>query len=123
MFDAWRVEQGKRYNSEADEAHRLTIFQANVDYINAHNARGESSVVLATNQKDVLDSAVLDRVDNWFELPLPDKKERRRMLDVFFNESAALQAETTENAVAGRCCPLESGLRWQLAPGAEKEAP
>ena len=50
MFDAWRAEHGKWYTSEAEEARRLAVFQANVDYINAHNARGTSSVVLATNQ-------------------------------------------------------------------------
>ena len=50
MFDAWRAEHGKSYTSEAEEARRLAIFQANVDYINAHNARGSSSIVLATNQ-------------------------------------------------------------------------
>jgi ATPase family AAA domain-containing protein 3A/B len=44
------------------------------------------AVILATNQKSVLDKAVLDRVDSWFELPLPDKKERRLMIDLFFAE-------------------------------------
>jgi C1A family cysteine protease len=50
MFDAWRAEHGKHYASNAEEVRRLVIFKANVDYINAHNSRGESSVVLATNQ-------------------------------------------------------------------------
>jgi ATPase family AAA domain-containing protein 3A/B len=44
------------------------------------------AVILATNQKDVLDRAVLDRMDEWFKLPLPMKGERRLMLDLFLAE-------------------------------------
>jgi ATPase family AAA domain-containing protein 3A/B len=40
-------------------------------------------IVMATNVKEVLDAAVLDRVDEHFELPLPAKEQRRLMLDIF----------------------------------------
>merc|ERR1711879_492656 len=43
-------------------------------------------VVLATNIRDILDRAVLDRMDEGFEFPLPSFKERRRMLDMFMQE-------------------------------------
>merc|ERR1719190_343630 len=43
-------------------------------------------VVLATNIRDVLDRAVLDRVDESFEFPLPSILERRRMLEMFMEE-------------------------------------
>merc|ERR1719235_2522147 len=43
-------------------------------------------VVLATNIRDILDRAVLDRIDESFEFPLPSLGERRRMLTMFMNE-------------------------------------
>jgi len=43
-------------------------------------------VVLATNIRDILDRAVIDRIDESFEFPLPSKAERRRMLDMFMDE-------------------------------------
>jgi len=43
-------------------------------------------VVLATNIRDILDRAVLDRIDESFEFPLPSFGERRRMLEMFMEE-------------------------------------
>eukprot|EP00932_Pfiesteria_piscicida_P000359 SRR837773.1035.p1 GENE.SRR837773.1035~~SRR837773.1035.p1 ORF type:complete len:416 (+),score=191.81 SRR837773.1035:35-1249(+) len=43
-------------------------------------------VVLATNIREILDRAVLDRIDESFEFPLPDVTERRRMLGMFMEE-------------------------------------
>ncbi|PHJ25103.1 aaa family protein [Cystoisospora suis] len=43
-------------------------------------------VVLATNCREILDRAVLDRVDEQFEFPLPGLQERKRMLKQFFEE-------------------------------------
>mmetsp|Transcript_63286 Transcript_63286/g.112519 ORF Transcript_63286/g.112519 Transcript_63286/m.112519 type:complete len:570 (-) Transcript_63286:102-1811(-) len=43
-------------------------------------------VVLATNIRDILDRAVLDRVDESFEFPLPSQKEREKMLAMFMEE-------------------------------------
>lgn len=43
-------------------------------------------VVLATNIRDILDRAVLDRIDEGFEFPLPSHNERRRMLTMFMDE-------------------------------------
>ncbi|CAK9044170.1 ATPase family AAA domain-containing protein 3 [Durusdinium trenchii] len=43
-------------------------------------------VVLATNIREILDKAVLDRIDESFEFPLPSLKERQRMLSMFMEE-------------------------------------
>jgi len=43
-------------------------------------------VVLATNIRDILDRAVLDRIDEGFEFPLPSIKERQRMLEMFMDK-------------------------------------
>lgn len=43
-------------------------------------------VVLATNIREILDRAVLDRIDENFEFPLPELLERRRMLTMFMDE-------------------------------------
>jgi len=43
-------------------------------------------VVLATNIRSILDRAVLDRIDDNFEFPLPSLLERRRMLQMFMEE-------------------------------------
>jgi len=42
-------------------------------------------VVLASNIRDVLDRAVLDRIDESFEFPLPSLVERKRMLQMFMD--------------------------------------
>lgn len=42
-------------------------------------------VVLASNIRNVLDRAVLDRIDESFEFPLPSLKERQRMLQMFMD--------------------------------------
>jgi ATPase family AAA domain-containing protein 3A/B len=44
------------------------------------------AVVLATNIRDTLDRAVLDRVDESFEFPLPTVEERKRMMRLFMDE-------------------------------------
>mmetsp|Transcript_25760 Transcript_25760/g.60154 ORF Transcript_25760/g.60154 Transcript_25760/m.60154 type:complete len:568 (+) Transcript_25760:105-1808(+) len=41
------------------------------------------AVILATNVPTILDRAVLDRMDEQFEFPLPQKQQRRQMLDMF----------------------------------------
>jgi ATPase family AAA domain-containing protein 3A/B len=43
-------------------------------------------VVLATNIRSILDRAVIDRIDEDFEFPLPSYEERRRMLSMFMDE-------------------------------------
>lgn len=43
-------------------------------------------VVLATNIKDTLDRAVIDRVDESFEFPLPSINERKKMLGMFMDD-------------------------------------
>lgn len=42
-------------------------------------------LVLATNRPSDLDSAVLDRVDDVLELPLPDADQRHKLLSLYFN--------------------------------------
>lgn len=51
-------------------------------------------VVLATNIKDVLDRAVIDRVDESFEFPLPSLQERQQMLALFMKEHVHKQTKT-----------------------------
>jgi ATPase family AAA domain-containing protein 3A/B len=54
-----------------------------------HHTGSESDkfvVVLATNVRDILDRAVIDRIDENFEFPLPSVSERQRMLDMFMQE-------------------------------------
>ena len=54
-----------------------------------HHTGTESNqimVVLATNCRDVLDRAVLDRMDEEFEFPRPGLEQRRQMLNMFLKE-------------------------------------
>jgi len=44
------------------------------------------AVVIATNIRETLDRAVLDRIDESFEFPLPELPERKRMLHRFMEE-------------------------------------
>ena len=54
-----------------------------------HHTGTESNkvmVILATNCRDVLDRAVLDRMDEQFEFPLPGLEQRKQMLNMFMKE-------------------------------------
>lgn len=44
------------------------------------------AVVLATNCKDILDNAVLDRIDEKYNFDLPQKKEVQKMISYYFNK-------------------------------------
>merc|ERR1712139_500959 len=43
-------------------------------------------VVLATNVREILDRAVLDRVDEHFEFPLPSEPQRLQMVHMFMGQ-------------------------------------
>jgi len=43
-------------------------------------------IVLATNVPEALDSAVLDRIDEAVEFPLPGENERKRILQLYFKQ-------------------------------------
>ena len=54
-----------------------------------HHTGTESNrimVVLATNCRDVLDRAVLDRMDEQFQFPRPGLEQRKQMLEMFLKE-------------------------------------
>jgi len=77
-----RVGRGSEAGSMSEEARNvLSAF--------LHHTGTESDkfvVVLATNIREILDRAVLDRIDEGFEFPLPSNKERLRMLEMFMDE-------------------------------------
>jgi len=77
-----RVGRGSEAGSMSEEARNvLSAF--------LHHTGTESDkfvVVLATNIREILDRAVLDRIDEGFEFPLPSEKERLRMLEMFMEE-------------------------------------
>jgi len=77
-----RTGRGSEAGSMSEEARNvLSAF--------LHHTGTESDkfvVVLATNIREILDRAVLDRIDEGFEFPLPSLKERKRMLDMFMDE-------------------------------------
>merc|ERR1719499_2145712 len=70
-----RVGRGSESGAMSEEARNvLSAF--------LHHTGTESDkfvVVLATNIRSVLDRAVVDRIDESFEFPLPRQEERRRM--------------------------------------------
>lgn len=53
------------------------------------------AVVLATNRPADLDPAVLDRMDEALEFPLPGKEERREILELYLDSYIA-RAGTSE---------------------------
>lgn len=77
-----RTGRGSESGSMSEEARNvLSAF--------LHHTGTESDkfvVVLATNIRDILDRAVLDRIDESFEFPLPSLKERAKMLGMFMEE-------------------------------------
>lgn len=77
-----RTGRGSEAGSMSEEARNvLSAF--------LHHTGTESDkfvVVLATNIKEILDRAVLDRIDEDFEFPLPSIAERVKMLEMFMDE-------------------------------------
>lgn len=77
-----RTGRGSEHGAMSEEARNvLSAF--------LHHTGTESDkfvVVLATNIREILDRAVLDRIDESFEFPLPSLEERRRMLQMFMDE-------------------------------------
>jgi len=77
-----RTGRGSESGSMSEEARNtLSAF--------LHHTGTESDkfvVVLATNIREILDRAVLDRMDESFEFPLPSIEERKRMLSMFMEE-------------------------------------
>ncbi|KAL8434062.1 hypothetical protein Efla_001534 [Eimeria flavescens] len=55
-------------------------------------------VILATNCREILDRAVLDRVDEQFEFPLPGAPERLRMLQQFMTRYLKGEGEAGKKA-------------------------
>jgi cathepsin L len=50
IWRVWKRDHSMSYPHAAEEERRREIFAANVEYINKHNARGDSSVILGTNR-------------------------------------------------------------------------
>jgi len=77
-----RVGRGTEVGSMSEDARNvLSSF--------LHHTGTESTkfvVVLATNIRKILDRAVLDRIDESFEFPLPSFQERRQMLNLYMEE-------------------------------------
>ncbi|ORM42188.1 ATPase family AAA domain-containing protein 3-B [Babesia sp. Xinjiang] len=46
----------------------------------------ELCLILATNERDILDKAVIDRMDEQYEFGLPKLQERKRMIALFMNQ-------------------------------------
>ena len=67
------------------------------------------AVVLATNRPGDLDPAVLDRMDEALEFPLPGLAERRRILQIYLDSYLA-RAGTEAGARAARA--LLAPCRW-----------
>jgi len=51
-------------------------------------------VILATNVRDIMDRAVLDRIDEDFEFPLPDPESRYKMLQLFMKQYITTPTKT-----------------------------
>jgi len=54
------------------------------------------AVVLATNVKDVLDRAIMDRVDEQFLFPLPDEPQRAEMVKLFMEKHIFQPTKTNQ---------------------------
>eukprot|EP00884_Botryococcus_braunii_P008534 jgi/Botrbrau1/17682/Bobra.0166s0106.1 len=58
-------------------------------------------IVLATNRPTDLDPAVIDRMDEALEFPLPGPEERRRILDIYLDRYIAKAGTSEGGAGAG----------------------
>jgi len=61
-FTAWKLQFGKNYLSAEESAARLAIFNANLAYINKHNARTDVTYTLGMNQFGDLTNAEYQRM-------------------------------------------------------------
>ncbi len=60
-------------------------------------------MVLATNRPADLDPAVLDRMDEALEFPLPGPAERARILDIYLNSYIAKAGSDEGARPCGSC--------------------
>ena len=74
-------------------------------------------MVLATNRPADLDPAVLDRMDEALEFPLPGRPERRRILQIYLDSYLA-RAGTEAGARAARAPLARSCPQASHAPAA-----
>jgi cathepsin L len=61
-FSAWKLKYGKTYLSAAEESAREAIFNANLAYINKHNARTDVTYKLGMNQFGDLTNAEYQQI-------------------------------------------------------------
>uniref|UniRef100_A0A3B0MS93 AAA family ATPase, putative n=1 Tax=Theileria annulata TaxID=5874 RepID=A0A3B0MS93_THEAN len=50
------------------------------------NENNNFCLILATNEKDILDKAVVDRIDESYNFDLPEEEERKRMIKLFMDQ-------------------------------------
>ncbi|XP_955399.1 AAA family ATPase, putative [Theileria annulata] len=50
------------------------------------NENNNFCLILATNEKDILDKAVVDRIDESYNFDLPEEEERKRMIKLFMEQ-------------------------------------
>ncbi|KAG9454420.1 hypothetical protein H6P81_007324 [Aristolochia fimbriata] len=85
--DAFLCERNKTYMSEAQRSALNALL--------AHTGDQSKNVViaLATNRPGDLDSAVIDRVDEYLEFPLPGEDERFKLLKLYLDKYIAQVGE------------------------------
>ncbi|KAG5190914.1 hypothetical protein JKP88DRAFT_352483 [Tribonema minus] len=74
-------------------------------------------LVLTTSRPSDLEEAILDRVDDMIELPLPERAQRRRMCDMFYNTYIArhsIQQRSTQRGSLLQRLWAPSQAPWAL---------
>jgi ATPase family AAA domain-containing protein 3A/B len=92
-----------------DARNALSVF---LHHTGTENAR--VAVILATNVPSVLDRAVLDRIDEAFEFPVPGYDQRLRMLQIFVDRYLSTPTKR------GKGIEVEEGLRTDFLEGVAK---
>eukprot|EP00330_Aristerostoma_sp_ATCC50986_P002383 CAMPEP_0114599660 /NCGR_PEP_ID=MMETSP0125-20121206/22187_1 /TAXON_ID=485358 ORGANISM="Aristerostoma sp., Strain ATCC 50986" /NCGR_SAMPLE_ID=MMETSP0125 /ASSEMBLY_ACC=CAM_ASM_000245 /LENGTH=261 /DNA_ID=CAMNT_0001806927 /DNA_START=97 /DNA_END=883 /DNA_ORIENTATION=+ len=67
LFQTWKLQHSKQYQSLEEEAHRFGIFQENVAFINAHNADESKTFTLAVNKFADLTSEEFGAIYNGYK--------------------------------------------------------
>lgn len=73
-------------------------------------ASSKFMMIIATNRPGDLDSAIVDRIDESIEFPLPDVSERERLVSMYYKEYVSKQIEASISGVLKSVAQLVKGF-------------